>query len=88
MFKYETVNIDDINFGDKWSTLLLKSVKPARELYKKLINEYNDQPYDRYEKWIKKIGYEPFNTELDWYVHLCDSYHCSEALFINLTCEI
>ena len=71
LFKYGPV-IERIKPGNKeLSEIILKHPIPSGALYKKLVNDRNDQPYDRYDKWFNEIGYEPFETELDWYnVHI------------------
>ena len=46
------------------SEVLLSSVKPSSDIYKRYVDDANDQPWDRYDKWCKDINVETFDTEL------------------------
>ena len=79
LFKFGPVTQVEILSCNELVDIVLKNPKPSGTLYKKLVNDRNDQPYDRYEKWFSEIGYEPFETELDWYVHIHDCYLCTPS---------
>ena len=65
------------------SEVLLSSVKPSSDIYKRYVDDANDQPCDRYDKWSKDINMEFFDTDLDWYEHLYDWYSCTKSVEIR-----
>ena len=76
------------NQGD-WQTLktdtdpsltsqLLNTAKPAKYLYSLLINNRNDQPFDRADKWAIDIEEEVLDFE--WYDVLYESYLCTKSI--------
>ena len=83
MFKYGPVPNFTTPAVNDIRDIILKHPKPAGVLYKKLVIDHNDQPHDRYDKWFNEIGYEPFETELDWYAHIYESYLCTRSIEIR-----
>ena len=80
LFKYGKVSDDTNVVNNDLLDIVIKHPKAAGVLYKKLVNDRNDQPYDMYDKWFTEIGYEPFDTELDWYAHAYECYLCTRSI--------
>jgi len=54
--------------------------KAAGVTYKMLVNDYNEQPYDRFVKWGNDVDMSIFDTDLEWYRHICDWYLCTRSV--------
>ena len=57
--------------------------KPSCSIYKQLVNDVNDQPWDQYDKWARDISMEQFDTEIDWYKHVINWYQCTKSVELH-----
>ena len=63
--------------------LLLTHKKPSGPIYKMYVNDANDQPWDRFEKWSSDIDMSAFDTEIDWYKHIKNWYGCTKSVMLR-----
>ena len=61
-------------------TFVTKYAKPSSLVYKNIVNDLNDQPWDRFNKWEKDINMEIFDTDIDWYKHIVNWYYCTKSV--------
>ena len=78
---------DDLEVVDEpsntLSRIILSNNKPSGAIYKEYVNDENDQPWDRYEKWAADIDMSCFDTELDWYTHIKEWYICTKSTMLK-----
>ena len=63
--------------------IALNPKKASRTLYHTIVNDYNDQPSDRYDKWMSEITVDSFETDLDWYNHINEGYRCTKSVELH-----
>ena len=63
--------------------ILMSSNKPSGAIYRRYVNDANDQPWDRFDKWSKEINMDAFDTEIDWYKHIHIWYSCTRSVQIR-----
>ena len=47
------------------------------------VNDANDQPWDRFDKWSLDIDMSDFDTEVDWYKHIKNWYTCTKSVMLR-----
>ena len=65
------------------TNLIFTYTKPSGPIYKMYVNDANDQPWDRFEKWSLDITMSDFDTEIDWYKHIKNWYMCTKSVMLK-----
>ena len=58
-----------------------KSPKPVGIIYKCYVNNKNDQPYDRVDKWISDLATNI--DDIEWYSIINESYRCTKSVYVR-----
>ena len=67
-----------VNADPNLTNRLIKIDKPAKYLYKLLLNNKNNQPFERADKWALDLNEEVLDFEL--YEVLLESYRCTKSV--------
>jgi len=78
---FHSRNDIDQQYESSLNTVLFTSPKPVGTLYKILVNNYNDQPQDRVDRWSVDLNCELDNIE--WYSVIYDSYSCTNSVYLR-----
>ena len=50
--------------------MVMSGKNPSGPIYKRYVNDANDQPWNRFDKWSTDIDMSEFDTEIEWYKHI------------------
>ena len=77
IFENYPINTEKIYItSQKFFHRVIHTKNPATFLYKYLLNNRNDQPFERADRWSTDLGV--FIEDLDLYKALYESYSCTK----------
>jgi len=77
----DTNTIDFEN--EKLLDIVINYGKCSGIIYKSTVNDANEQPEERFNKWSNDVNMDTFDTDLDWYEHIVEWYRCTESIEIR-----